>query len=159
MITASTSELRRLYEIEGLTLQQIADRFGVSRQAVHERLKRNGFNPRSRGTPKQLDRELVIDLYVKQSLPVLKIAKMLKVTDRTVSRALIRYGVAIRPKGRQPLDEYQPFRTLALNESIVAPLPKKKQPYVSLYAVCAHAGIRIKVKKQGGGLWKVTRVG
>jgi len=31
-------DLRRLYEVEGLTLRQVAKHFGVSYQAVHDRL-------------------------------------------------------------------------------------------------------------------------
>ena len=45
----STSKLRRLYEVEKPTLRQIADRVGMTYQAVHLRLKNAGIEFRKRG--------------------------------------------------------------------------------------------------------------
>lgn len=39
-------EMLRLYKEEKLTLQQIGDRFGIKRQAVHDRFKRANINLR-----------------------------------------------------------------------------------------------------------------
>jgi len=42
----STKQMLWMYENEGKSIQEIAVQFNISRQAVHERLKRAGYTPR-----------------------------------------------------------------------------------------------------------------
>ncbi len=47
-------EMRRLYEVENLTLREIGDCFGVSRQTIHNRLVKAGVSLRKKGACKKI---------------------------------------------------------------------------------------------------------
>ncbi len=54
-------EMQRLYEVEGLTLREIAGIFGLTWQAIHERLVRAGTPLRQESPVKRfLERETLV---------------------------------------------------------------------------------------------------
>ncbi len=64
-------EMQRLYEDEELRLREIAERFGVSWQAIHERLVRAKIPLRPKSAVKRfLDRETLIELYINENLTI-----------------------------------------------------------------------------------------
>lgn len=86
-------EIKTLYE-SGLSLQAVAARFGVSRQAVHDRLRRAGIKRRPRRQPPiQLDREQLYQLRIVDCLPVNQIAAKLGISISVVGSELRRYGI------------------------------------------------------------------
>lgn len=168
-------EARKLYFDERWTLQQIADKFEVSRQAVHDRLTRAGYDLKSRKKvptplldpgplremyvdrtmsiasiarefdvapsfvyrslgehgisrpsrrPKQFDRELIEDLYIRQGLLVREIAVKLGVNRYNVDVELHRHNITFRHNpgrrivkpGRETLDRYYTAERLTLAE-------------------------------------------
>src|SRR5438132_13477696 len=89
-----TAELRRLYEDEGLTLQQVGDRIGLTRQAVHIRLSKAGVKMRPHGLPPiRLERDLLYRLYVVEGLTFAQTCAKLGVTGTPVKRELERHGI------------------------------------------------------------------
>ena len=93
-------ELRRLYEVEGLKLREIAKRFGVSHQAVHDRLVRMGVAMRTRSNRNHsLEAELLQKLYVRDRLTLAEVAAELKITPYFVARELRRHKIPRRRPG------------------------------------------------------------
>ena len=93
-------ELSRLYEVEGLTLRQIAKHFGVSHQAVHDRLLRMGVALRKRSHRRySFDAELLNQLYVVRGLTVAEVAAELNARPYCVTRELKRHGIPRRRPG------------------------------------------------------------
>lgn len=59
----TASELHQLYWVEKKTLTEIAKQFGVTRQAIHQRMKRYSVKRRTRG-PRSLVRQKFVDLLI-----------------------------------------------------------------------------------------------
>ena len=97
-------ELRRLYEVEGLTLRQIAEHFGVSHQAVHDRLSRMGISMRLRVVRRNsLDPDVLHRLYVADGLTIAEVAEKLGLTPYFISRELKHHGIPRRRTGTRPI--------------------------------------------------------
>jgi len=95
-------ELRRLYEVEGYNLRQIAKHFGSSHQAVHDRLLRMGVTMRPRSLQRfSFEREDLYRLYIVECLTLTEIAIKLGVTTYFVRRELIRHAIPLRRPGQR----------------------------------------------------------
>ena len=73
---AILNEMKRLHFEEDLTFKQIGDRYGITRQAVYDKFKRNGVkvnSARKRGPATIADRDKLIRLYEVEKLPLVKI--------------------------------------------------------------------------------------
>jgi len=93
-------ELRRLYEVEELSLRQIAKHYGVSHQAVHDRLLRMGVTLRERSRRRELfEAEVLRELYVTNGLTLAEVGAKLNVTPYFVTRELKRHGIPRRKTG------------------------------------------------------------
>jgi predicted DNA-binding protein (UPF0251 family) len=91
--------LVNLYNKKRLTLEQIGERYGVSRQRVHQRLSALGVGRISRKVV--LDADTLRSLYVESRLDTDKIAARLKVSKNQVVCELRRHGIK-----RPPVREY-----------------------------------------------------
>lgn len=98
--TEETREMARLYQEEGLTFQQIGDRFGISRQTVHERIRGMGIElPARPSKAEAIDKKRLEDLYSIQNLSFAKVARALDTTPFVVLRALEKHRI---PKRARP---------------------------------------------------------
>lgn len=105
-------EFKRLYSEENLTLKEIAERFGVSKQAVHERLARAGVRMRNRGyvprpTPTERLKETIdvaplVRRYEVDLVSIHKLADEFGISAYAVGRILVSEGVEICPRGPRP---------------------------------------------------------
>lgn len=97
-------KLKDLYLIDKLTLKQIGEKIGVSKQAVHSRLRLAGveLRPRSR-RPLTINRETLFDLYVNQMLSPGKIGEKFGLTNSTIRDYLIKNNVPMRGRGKVSL--------------------------------------------------------
>lgn len=87
--------LRRLYWEEGLSLDKIAKRFGVSEPLIFHWMK--AFDIPRREPLKLIDRKaLLTDLYTDKKLSSRKIADVLKLNDRYVRKLLKKHGIKTR---------------------------------------------------------------
>jgi transposase len=111
-----------LYHRQGMTLAEIAFRFGCSPSGVRKRLLRDGIPVRPRrgkrirpGDP--LSAEVLRRFYVDERLSIAAIARRLHTSRDKVSLRLRRYGIPVRAGGRYPSD------------------PKLRETMVQLYTV------------------------
>jgi DNA-directed RNA polymerase specialized sigma24 family protein len=82
---------------EGITVVELAKRFGIGKQTVHKILRRRGMPTRLVGLdPKQVDEAVML---YRAGWTLAKIGQRMKVSPETVRRRLLERGVQIRPKG------------------------------------------------------------
>jgi len=94
-----------LYAEQGLNLREIAERFGVSRQAVHQKLIYAGYDIKIPKVAKNLpDAERLRELYVDQNLPIRAIVDELQSTINYVMKAIEHYGYTRPSKRRKKID-------------------------------------------------------
>jgi transposase len=100
---AILAETRRLYVDEGLSLGKIGERFGISPQAVQERLKTLGV--RRRGIKERhpvvelVDYDLIHRLYVIDGLNCAEVGAKLGMTTKHALAQLKRHGIERRKSG------------------------------------------------------------
>jgi len=87
-----------LYIQEGLSLQQIADQFGISKQRVHQILLKEANEPELLAIKRRADiverntwRTKEIEYQIEQGLSCSKIAAMLDISVNVVKRVSARY--------------------------------------------------------------------
>ncbi len=152
-------ELKDLYLIDKLTLKQIGEKFGVSKQAIHSRLQLADveLRPRSR-MPLNIDRETLLDLYVNQKLSPAKIGEKFGLTNSAIRQYLIKNNVPIRGRGESFI-KYPQIREMKPGESIELPRSKtKKNPFVDYYMMAKKAGIRVSMQTIDEETLRLTRV-
>jgi DNA-binding CsgD family transcriptional regulator len=82
---------------EGITVVELAKQFGISKQAAHKILRRNGVATRLAGLdPKQVDEAAML---YRTGWTLAKIGRHMKVSPETVRQRLLERGVQMRPKG------------------------------------------------------------
>lgn len=90
-LSLSDDELRRLYVDERLTMQEIGDRYGVTRQRVQQRLGEMGVAGILRHD--SIDETTLRTLYQNHRLSIPEIAAKLKTSSNQVQRELTRHGI------------------------------------------------------------------
>lgn len=135
-----------MYETDELSLTEIATRFGVSRQAVHYRLRQAGVEMRPPGQPAaKITRQDLYRVYVEEKKPVYVIAKELRIYTARVYELLDEFNIKRRTKRVRPV-KYPQLRELKIGEYIDLPRPPGKQPHGSFYSMAKIAGIRVSCK-------------
>jgi predicted DNA-binding protein YlxM (UPF0122 family) len=150
-------EMQQLYEDENLNLREIAQRFGVSWQAIHERFVRAGIPLRPKSPGKRLlDRETLVELYINENLSIAQTAKRLKLGYQKVSDEIRRHGI-VKTK-RYFLRKYTELYLLNTREKVIIERPLVKNPYLSLYAKARKIGIRISIKSVNSETMQIKRI-
>jgi len=148
----------RLYA-DGYSIRQIAERFALSRQAIHERLVRAGVTIRPRQIKKrQLNRDRLIQLYVIERLSVYRVAKELGTQMQIVLRELERHAIERRPKGtgnRRALE----LDRLTVGDSTVVYFTKYRTRYSAVYQSASLRNIKVSMRKIDANRLRVTRIG
>lgn len=93
----SRRALEQLYVRGGLSLDEVAKRFGVSRSVVVRNLDEHGLRRRQ---PVIVERTRLEDLYVGGGLGLRTVAARLGVTEGDIRRSLAHHGIPIRRPGR-----------------------------------------------------------
>jgi hypothetical protein len=143
-------EMRWLYEVEKLPLREVACRFGVTWQAIHDRLARAGVPLRQKSLVKRLlEREALVQLYTTEKLTIGETARRLKSNYKKVSDELERHGIEKRSGGF--LKRKQPeLYLLKVGENAVIKRPSVTNPYRNLYAKAQKIGIKISIRSVRG---------
>lgn len=93
----SAAELRRRYTDEGQTLAGIAGQLGCSAATVSNMLRRHGIAARdARFRPIEVPRELLVQLYSVEHLPIKAIVARLGVSAGTIANRRRAYGIPRR---------------------------------------------------------------
>ena len=107
----SESDILKMADIYdgGLTLREVGAQFGISKQRVEQLLNSAGI-PRRKNTrsakylesrkklKRSIPKEILIELYVEQKLPINKILRKLKTSATTLDETLDLYGIPKRDK-------------------------------------------------------------
>lgn len=154
------AELRRLYFHEQLTLAEIGRRYGITRQAVHDRFKRAGVDLPARQPPRKavvIEAETLQELYEKQGLSAREISERLGHPVSTVYSSLRHHSITIRGPGQRP--KYPVLRNLAVGESVI--LPRRagtRKFHLSFYEMAKPLGIRVSVTTVDEVTARITRI-
>lgn len=150
----TTEEMAELYR-KGLSLQQIGERFGMTREAVRQRLQKAGVDRRSNKIEPQvgkIDESELRRLYGSgESLS--EIGKHFAVSNRVIKEALKFYKIPERHR-RGKWGEL--FRNLKVGESRIVE-SKLKHPHLTLHGLARRRGIKISVNKIGDNQLRITR--
>ena len=112
-------ECRSLYFDQGRTLQQIADRYGETRQEISDRLISAGVERRPQHRRREpISREVLFLLYVGAELSLAKIAVMINASPRLVRRELERHGIPPRPLKRLRTIDREVLTDLYLDQGL-----------------------------------------
>ena len=99
----TAAELRRRYLADGLTIAQLAARYGVGTSTVRGWLEHAGIPRRPPGRPSQApSRAELVRLYVAEGLSTTQIGQRYGVSQPTALRWLRAADVALRPQGQPP---------------------------------------------------------
>ena len=120
-------ELKRLYLDEKRTLQEVGDRFGVSRQAVHSRLIQLGVERRPASTSLKRQAELELARQRRESLRELKRSTMV-------------------PRPPAIPERYNVLLELKVGESMEMDVTDLLYPGASIYKFGHRNGIRFSLK-------------
>lgn len=151
----------RLYLDNGWNLRKIGRVFGISHQAVSQRLAKAGVKMRATGNKKKpiepIDRKVLEKLYIKEKLTILKISKRLVKPPAFISRELDRYGIKKRHGGEYHR-RYDNLGTLEVGEKMLVSRTRGKRPHTVLYTSAKRFGIRVSVKTIDKKTLQVTRI-
>jgi predicted DNA-binding protein YlxM (UPF0122 family) len=156
--SSKLKEMLRLYQEEKKTLEEVGKVFGISRQAVHDRLKRAGITFRPcKPQKKKLDLKTLIYLYVDKKLTIAEVAKELKSTRKKVTEELERYKIPKRSRNYSNRKHSELYE-LKVGKSFVMKRPNVKNPYRNLHAKAYAIGIKISVKRIDESTFSVKRL-
>jgi hypothetical protein len=98
----TAEELRRRYIDEGQTLEAIAAQIGYSAATVSAMLRRYGIPARdTRYRRVEISRELLVQLYSDEHLPIREIIIRLGASAGTIGNRRRAYGIPRRPRSRK----------------------------------------------------------
>jgi predicted DNA-binding protein YlxM (UPF0122 family) len=150
----STKQMEQLYR-KGWTLEEIGQKFGMTRQGVRDRFIRGGVEIRQ---PKyqRIDKEQLEQLYSDERFSVPKIAKVFFVTKPTILKALDFHGIPKRKWKKIGGYMVDFLRELKVGEQkIYQPLSEN---YPRLHRNAEVIGIKISIRKCGEGQFLVKRL-
>lgn len=145
----------------GVSLAAIGRRYGMTRQAVHSRLKRSGLifagPPIPRSKAPEIGRDRLEKLYTENVLSVDKIGVVFGVGGSVIRRALIFYQIPKRLPIKRSGKYADVLRKLAVGESAVIE-SAIKYPSHTFHLSAKSAGIKITTRTTGPGTYRLTRI-
>lgn len=95
----------------GLALREVGEIYGLSRQAIHQILKRHGIETRKmtvtdkvrKGRGKEILKETLQNLYIEQKMSMAKIAELYSTYPGCVNSQLLAYGIPKRSASEQTM--------------------------------------------------------
>lgn len=140
----------KLYETDKLSVRQIAERIGVTNQAIYSRLAGAGVPLRSREQKsKRIARKKLIQLYVREKRSIDEIARLLGAAPKRISGELRRCGIEIRSLGcatRKYSKKYSKLYQMKAGETIRIERPEVKNPVATLHGKAVNLRIKISIK-------------
>jgi predicted DNA-binding protein YlxM (UPF0122 family) len=154
----SLARARQLYLDEKWPVTRIAEYFDVSRQAVYERFRRHNVVLRERSIErrKQFDKDILIELYVRQGLSIRKICEQLGASAKVLAREMDRHGIKRRTAEGRPR-KFPRLDSLAIGNGFVIERLTSKHPGSNFYRQARELGIRVVIRRIGTNQFKLTR--
>lgn len=149
-----TQEMARLYQSTDLTMEQIGERYGIIKQAVHARFVRAGIPRRRRH--QTINKERLKKLY-EAGLSLKKIGKRFGTDAKVIRQSLKFHKIAKRPPVKFGGKNVNFLRTLKVNQKkkIVTDV---KYPHAALHRSAKAINLRISVRTVGENEFQVTRI-
>lgn len=100
--SVDTEELKRMYEVEGLTIRQIGQRINISARTIHRYLKEAGTSFRIHGSPMReelKERDWIYQGYVTDRKSIDTLAAELGASSLSIRLCIRRHGIEMRPQG------------------------------------------------------------
>jgi predicted DNA-binding protein YlxM (UPF0122 family) len=149
-----------MYEKQGLSLREIAERCGLSFPAVHERLARVGVKFRPRHVSAKpfvalINKRTLLSLYRNKRMSVQAIADQLGLSNWIVRKHLTFYGIPSRPLGASP--RYPELVMLKVGKSVILPRDKTKHPHHQCHKMARRFGIKVSVRIVDKESMRITR--
>src|SRR5688572_11621897 len=153
----STAYIVELYVKHKMPTTEIGRRVGLTRQAVHARLKTAGVVTRSKEQkPPVCEKSLLERLYTYDQLTVIEVAEKLNTTDSVIRRAMKIYGIERRRPGTV---KFPQLRKLKIGESVDLPkLLTRPRPHTQFYQMAAKIGIRVSTRSINEKTFRITRI-
>ncbi len=151
-----TREMAELYQ-NGMTLESVGKRFGLTRQGVRHRFRQAGIERRSAAKYKNIDKNRLEKFYLRDQLPVGKIASLFKVADSVIYRALKFHHITKRDSIVKGGYIIKILKNLTIGEKKQIKL--RSTVYSGIYSTAKRLGIKISVKTRGDRLYDITRIG
>ena len=149
-----TKKMVDLYK-QGWSLQQIGEHFGISRQAVQQRLQKEGISGSDRHWGRKIeniDKTDLQRLYF-EGKNLTEIGEYFSTSASTIYAALKFHKI---PKRDKPGKWLNIFKSMEIGESRVVECDHVR-PYASLHSLAAKKGIKISIKKIEDTLFQITR--
>ena len=148
-----TREMAKLYHA-GLTLDEVGQRFGMTRQGVRERFIKAGIDRRQ---PSPIDKDRLEQLYLEDRLPIDAIAAVFVTTPNRIRQKLKKYKIPRRPPLKIGGSLVDFLRKLKLGQTDIIKRPINEK-YANIHSSAKQIGITISIRSLGGGEYSVTRV-
>lgn len=154
-------QMADLYLDGNETLKAIADRLGITRQAVQERLATAKVKRRKAGwaQSEMAPKELLVNLYLTKQWTRSRIAEELKISTGTLRKMFHAYGIETRPWKRNDIVKYPQLEKLEVGESVIIEMdqPLRKYYAVNFYGMAERLGIKLSCKRLSDRTVRVTR--
>ena len=137
--------IKRLYCDENLTLNEVAQKFGVTHQAVQFRLRKAGIPRRPRRPEwKPIEKKVLKKLYLDDVLTLKQIGELFGMDGNTVRRSILHHKIPTR--GHGPPKNRSIFFNFRLGDVMELPRPEGKAFYVNYYIAAKRMGISISIR-------------
>ncbi len=150
-----TLEMAALYR-SGLSLEEVGEQFGLTRQGVRHRFMQAGINRRSKPKLINIDKDRLEKFFLEEKLSIVKIASFFNVSKPFINHALEFYKI---PK-RSPVSKggylVNSLRNLKIGEK--KEIKIRSKGYGGIYTTAKRLGIKVSVRSRGVK-FEITRVG
>ena len=157
----------KLYFEEGLSLNAIAKRLGISRQAVHQRMHRAGLTLR-RNVPHageklcavraEIDVNELVRQYVEEKKSLMELARIFGVNSQMLGNVVRGEGIEIRPNTSYTVHKYPQIYALKPGESVTMKFPPIASVYSTVGTIARRMKSRLSVHRLGKFEYKITRL-
>jgi predicted DNA-binding protein YlxM (UPF0122 family) len=143
-----------LYQ-QGWSLKQIGEKFGLSKQAVHQRFQIIGISRKDRDYKRKFDKidKSDFERLYSDGKSLNDIAEYFSTSAWTIQRTLKFYKI---PKRYSPGKWGNLFRSMKIDESRVVEC-NHVRPHITLHSLAVRKGIKISIKKVGENQFQITR--
>ncbi len=149
-----TLEMAAFYQ-NGMTLEEVGKKFGLTRQGVRHRFKQAGIARRSKPKYINIDEDQLEKFYLEDKLPIDKIASFFNVSKTVIHHGLEFYKIPKRGRINNGGYRVDSLRKLKIGEK--KEIEIRSRIYSGIYSTAKRIGITVSVRSQGGK-FEITRL-
>jgi predicted DNA-binding protein YlxM (UPF0122 family) len=150
-----TREMAELYR-SGLSLEEVGEKFGLTRQGVRYRFMQAGINRRRKPKLVTIDKDRLEKFYLEEKLSIVKIASFFNVSKPFINHALEFYKIPKRSSINKGGYLVNSLRSLKIGEK--KEIKIRSKGYGGIYTTAKRLGIKVSVRSRGVK-FEITRVG